>query len=1481
MHHLNLRHLVFVGVTLLFSLALFMRPSAAALECTGCHGVSTPPDIRPLDTPVRDPQSGGFPGSHRPHLPLDATKSDCLPCHPGSDSYTSWHRDGEIRIAFPINGSPLPTTYRNQTTHFPQRSNPVMGSCSNVNCHFEGISPVWGGPALPKNACSSCHAAPPTDGSHVKKHADYFGQGIDSCRLCHPDHRSDPDPLSHALETGKRPLDVRFTTPPNNGGGYTGDVSYPRYLPSQNSSRNGTCTTIYCHSDGRGGVSNRPISWSAVETTRCYFCHKGRTADNNQGACLDQGGSWNVETGLCTPYVNMTSNGHGKLVGPQWIRKYPCSYCHAATVDNGGSIIDPSRHVNGVKDVVMDFRWSIPGKPLPTYDPQEKVCDNVYCHSDGSANPDGVRPFAWTEKKTDCNTCHGHPRGSCSNAGCHDGRTDTNGTVWVVKTGWPVGEEWKAAIPMYTNGGAGTQRANSHARHIQTNFTCDQCHNATVKNGVCTDCHSGGIPPGSMGESAHLDGTYHVNKAKDVVFKEGGTYNPLTKTCSNTACHTGGVDPQWGASVKSTVICLSCHGVNGPDVDSFSFAIYSTQGKINLTEWVTTGHGRPASAGPYPVSGNPPANFPGNPCWYCHDNNVIHNDPKNPFRLRQHPQFANRYEKECVYCHMVGVESECRECHDNQESLAPQLSSPLVVTAHGGQFLNGGCRDASCHDSDQRIHRTGAGFWTPQQQADVRFQYLMMGVCLKCHDDDSGDKCTSCHVAPPGNPFKYSLGFDPGTGFIKPQRARASSVHFGYKHYREYTSEGVWKGGKFCWDCHDPHGDSNIYMIQSQVATTTDGIFGIPRTRSKVTFTRKQSGLDYARISAPYDGICNVCHASNSRHYRKDGGDGHNASRVCTSCHEHRFTDSHADKQACATCHQNKPVPRHTAFGLPRNCTKCHAGTINKRADIMGQMNANSHHVQGVEVTNRHCYACHWEATPEGLIDTDHHQGFNYRNYSTVKNAPVDLVVWKPGSRPTLYNMTTAVQFLASRINTADERSEVAKLNRVCLSCHSDQNNDTTPFNDCKTPRQYAWDGQSIAARYGQTGTTTWGKYDSTTFPRANQKDRVTKALSAHGNAVANQGGYSQAGGVDENIPNTRNGLQNVMCYDCHNSHGSKANGTTSSYVTFNGTRNGGNLKETQAGKGGYPVTYKPSSNTAPGAFNPYNAGAGLCFDCHTSPAATSTPWGYQSTYGATAPIKGYFDSTMFGETPSGERKYAYKGGKPMKGGHFRGSSFLNVTTSAADRIGGLCTPCHDPHGVSPTLGDKQGYAVPMLKGTWLTSPYREDGPQMSLTNPPYNMRLDLTTGRTALEVNTDQWTFNGSRITEDAETFGGLCLRCHKKENLTNGTNHTWKSKDRVHESVKGWKSANGTIQHSYSCSKCHTPHVSELPRLMVTNCLDFNHRGGVASGGTAGSNSWIYQYARGPKVGSFPKGVGLSGSNCHPTGTWPDNSWNQVTPW
>jgi predicted CxxxxCH...CXXCH cytochrome family protein len=1416
--------------------------------CDVCHGY--PPIVDTVGGPdglVNDPGVTGSAtaGVHDKHV--NTKIYICESCHYNSAGSGPTHNSAlNITIGFSLfNGAYLGGIYDGQTTANYDSSeanttviNTGSMSCNNIYCH--GRLPdgtVWGGG---KNTvptwdgavtCSSCHdsGGSLSDlGYKHRQHTDESRHGF-HCEKCHYQTATGSSAIKDQSYHANNVKDVIFSA------GGTLDTGTK------------SCTNTYCHSDARGDAPNVPVKWTDSFSMQCDSCHNGRT---------------DLDT------LEMSTNGHERLVSSQGVRKYPCYYCHDATVNTVSNIKDYSKHVNETKDVVFASKWYIAGNPAPSYNHDTMICDNIYCHSDGTTVNPEVRPYPWTDGHTKCNSCHGHPMGNCTDCHIDDGIT-----------GWAPGEEWKSAMPMYANTGAGTERANTHERHLLTDYNCNKCHANTIKNGDCTGCHDGGIPPGAMGEADHTDPVYHVNKIKDVAFSGSGTYDQMNKICSNTSCHTN-TDPQWGDSVDSLILCLSCHGTTVADIDDFA-PFNDTRAKINMVEWEDTGHGRPVASGNY-TSGNPPANFPGNPCWYCHDNEVVHNDATNPLRLKKHQQFERRFEKECVYCHMEGVDSECMDCHNSAESIAPQLTditSPTYSQDHTA-YTDGltSCVTA-CHSTDAEQHNSGAGLWTTDEKVDIQNQYVMMGVCLICHDDDSNGKCDQCHTGP-----QYELGYDPGTGHIT-GTSKATSTHFGYKHYAAYESEGVWRGGKFCWDCHDPHGDSNIYMVQDQIATETDGTFGLPVTKRDVSFTRKMTGLDYVSLSPPYDGICNVCHVEADQHYRFDYGDGHQSGRVCTTCHEHRYSDSHASGESCNLCHQNKPVPRHTGFGLPRDCTKCHEGAVFGRIDIMGQLRSNSHHIQGVEATNRHCYACHWEGTDIGLIDVNYHEGYNYKTYESVKDAAVDLVIWGPGVRPVTYEAgTTAIAYDKGKIGTVDERTEVTKITQMCLSCHSDQNNDTQSFNvvdpdngDCKTPRQYAWDRTSIGARYSQAGTTTWGKY--TGVADAAEKN-ITKAFSAHGNAVANQGGWDPATGYDGTTPDSRNGSQNVQCYDCHNSHGSKAEGITSSYMTFNNTYNGANLKETQAGKGGYMMTYKASANPDPFSVNPYNDGAGQCFDCHQTQTAGSKPWGYESTFGATESIMGYKDTSYFGPGTKGSTaRFAYRASKAtILGGHLNASSDLDgldgvpgTGDEALMPINGLCTPCHDPHGISPSLGDDQQYAVPLLKGTWMTSPYKEDAPRDgALTGAVGGKSIDRNPITTPY-VYIDQNTFGGStRISEDDSRFAGLCMRCHPKDNLTDGTaqNQPWKSLDRLHETVNGW---GNNVKHSYTCSKCHQPHNSGLPRLLQTNCLNFSHRGRVASGGEAGFGS----------RGSFPMGRNNKNVNCHPTGSWPDNSWNNVTPW
>ena len=832
-----------------------------------------------------------------------------------------------------------------------------------------------------------------------------------------------------------------------------------------------------------------------------------------------------------------------------------------------------------------------------------------------------------------------------------------------------------------------------------------------------------------------------------------------------------------------------------------------------------------------------------------------------------HPAFQAG--KDCSICHghLSGFKPACGECHGHPPTVS-SLGGPNGLAnndggtgssspgAHGRHAVSSGYACETCHSGGM--------------PASVVYDKLIqIGFSLGSGSYDAGTYDGRVTLA---NGYTYTSG-NAGTAITRNGTMTCNAVYChsdGTSLATGSAPSGVspnWAAGSTtCSSCHgfppsyasgspkqNSHGSHNYSCENCHYATTTNGsMVANPTNHANAVYDLMPGpGRSFTYSFAPPSGTCST-----------------------VSCHSN--TGTRWGTSACLDCHS---VPQGS------------------RAAISPQFDGNSHHVQGVAVSGSHCYQCHWEASSDGSINTLYHGG------ASSPGSPIDLVIYQAGSRPTAYTLGTTV----SRYTASTSRTQIANVTPHCLGCHSDQNNAAKPFGDGKTPKQYAWDGTSVAARYSQAGTTTWGKYVST--PNAAPKN-LTKAYSAHGNLVNNQRGWSLVTGVDGTITNT-GGNANVQCFDCHNSHGSGAAGITTRYTSS--TTNGGILKDTAAGRGGYAMTYRPLSGGTASERNLRSAGASLCLDCHLTPSAGTTPWGYLSTFGATTAVIGYWDSPYLAPGSAGAQlRYPYKNVNHNAGGHFSASSPLSITPMGT--INGLCTACHDPHGVSPTLGTNQQYAVPMLRGTWVTSPYKED------VSPANNAAGTIRTG--GVQYHIDQNTFGSSvsnatvtGIVETEAQFAGLCLGCHPKSSLTTvatpSSPNAWKSKDRIHESVKGWKTSSMTVRHKYVCSKCHSPHNgSVLPRLMVTNCLDGQHKGrtgfsvGVTSGsgygvnvgdttecyglstslGACGSTGSFGGSGSGRIPGNWSgDGMGSNFISCHEgqTGNGVDQSWNVKTPW
>lgn len=335
-------------------------PAYAEIQCYECHGTKNPGDFRPLDDVSRNASTGGFRGNHRTHLGPAATAASCDPCHAGPAGtpfgYSSAHSDGKIQVSDNINRSPHLDKGRyskdlGQATFFNQTTVPQLGSCTNVNCHFESPTPAWGSPPFTAPGdCDKCHSTNPTTGSHPGTGGKHAGYG---CNSCHPDHAT----FSHAT-SGR----VNFEFFPVPGGSYSGNRS--TFLPSQLTGKTyGTCSNVFCHSDGTtastgGAATTTSPVWGSTGSTTCTSCHGYPPRYQ-----MDQ-----PKSNMHFPHA-----------------RYSCAVCHWTTTTDGVTLTNSGTHGNGAYDVVQGpgFIDSYSGNAV-TFQSSPDIggasCSNISCH---------------------------------------------------------------------------------------------------------------------------------------------------------------------------------------------------------------------------------------------------------------------------------------------------------------------------------------------------------------------------------------------------------------------------------------------------------------------------------------------------------------------------------------------------------------------------------------------------------------------------------------------------------------------------------------------------------------------------------------------------------------------------------------------------------------------------------------------------------------------------------------------------------------------------------------------------------------------------------------------------------------------------------------------------------------------------------------------------------------------------------------------
>jgi predicted CxxxxCH...CXXCH cytochrome family protein len=899
---------------------------ASAFACTECHAMPNTHDGQadPLPFGPLAKRNGLAPS-------FDGTTCSNTWCHGagmtnagGTNKAPSWTGGASQATCGTCHGVPPPVSASPGQDH-PQ--NVSCGSChtgytqSTVSAtagHIDGT------PTSPNKGCVSCHgdltvandtvvlrtdarAAPgsnanavDTTGSaarssvHVGAHGPHVNAGMMTGKTCVECHAWPAD--GDTTHADGNPL----PTFPAGGISRTAGVTAAFATPAN------TCAT-YCHSNGApvGGsltlATPAPV-WTSTGAMSCTACHA-------------MGGA-----------ATTLSSAHKLHTGAYAIG---CQACHERSTTNGTTILaGGGLHVNGAKDV-FDAAGT---KGVYNGD---LTCSNTYCHSSGA---DRTAPYvsgpsiAWTATAS-CTSCHGGPVGAGQMAtGKHGNHVNVAGTI-----GGPA----------------------------SSNYVCGACHSSTVAATVNAPI------------TATTGTALHTNGNPNVVFSAtyGGTFTPGAAegqgSCASTYCHSSGEDaagtrPNAFKTVTWNGAALACNGCHGAETGAGT--VVSKAGEPNY----------PSGAGITDSNSHAKHVASAADCVTCHADTV--NATGDGINATVTPTLHLNKTRDVKFSGLPGTPSWV--------SASKTCSS---VSCHGaGAPVWGGaalaCTD--CHLSasadlnswninDKVAGNINSAEWTSNGHGSAAVAFGAGNTCLYCHDDSGSTHnqatnpfrlrgaaavggataafnagvnlgnaaCLNCHGT-------ASNGVKPGALAIKNGAKKVNANHYGAKHGATNN------GGQRCWDCHDPHGDTNARMVGANVLAAAADVYGLGGTRVAVSFTYATPGTpawaDYVKTVSPFNGVCNACHgvsgSTPAAHFTATSSDaGHNAGTACMNCHAHEqgTTDAFKPNGACNACHGSPPTtgehtfhvgtaggtnvaygdttPKATAAAYAFSCGKCHS----------------------------------------------------------------------------------------------------------------------------------------------------------------------------------------------------------------------------------------------------------------------------------------------------------------------------------------------------------------------------------------------------------------------------------------------------------------------------------------------------------------------------------------------------------------------------
>jgi len=685
-------------------------------------------------------------GSHNKHLASTLAGASnvvqgCGNCHTGAaNNASSYNSTNHVNSSIDVSG-----TY--SAGGAPGNG---YGTCTAASCHENGrgtlvTSPTWGTSAA---ACTGCHIAAPTTGSHTG----HISGGA-NCGNCHNDTvQSVTAPTGDHLDGN---IDVKDSV--------NGDLGYPANKTKNTAFT--TCSTASCHANVYGsGTSTTPVWGSSGNgcsachstpiaatgpatgshvlhgQTNCTLCHNAGTTSTTKPSTEHADGDIDTAnvgypdnktkgsafTTCSTASCHANVYGSGTSTTPVWGSSgNGCSACHSTAIAvTGPATGGHALHNDTTCTDCHNAGTTSTTKPLTE-------------HADGNIDTANV---GYTDEKT-----KGSAYTTCSTASCHSnvyGSGTSTTPVW--------GTSGNGCSACHSTAIAATGPATGgHALHAQSD--CTLCHNAgtTSTTKPSTEHADGNIDTANVGYTDEKTkgsafttcstASCHAN-----VYGSGTTTTPTWGTTGNgcSACHSTSIDatgPATGSHVAhNQTDCTLCHNAGTTsttkpstehadgniDTANVGYTDEKTKGSAYTTCSTASCHANVYGSG---TTTTPIWGTTGNGCSACHSTSIDATGPATGSHVAHN-------QTDCTLCHNAGTTSTTKPSTEHADGNIDTANVGYTDEKTKGSAYTT-CSTASCHDNG-----TGTLVTTPVWGTSVT-------NCSECHATQPTTGSHSAHLS--------------------------------------------------------------------------------------------------------------------------------------------------------------------------------------------------------------------------------------------------------------------------------------------------------------------------------------------------------------------------------------------------------------------------------------------------------------------------------------------------------------------------------------------------------------------------------------------------------------------------------------------------------------------------------------------------------------------------------------------------------------